>query len=423
MNVRLAWTNRWPTIRLVYLLEPRTETGQPTLDVLSVYRDYGVIPKSSRDDNFNRTPADLSRYQVVHPGDVVVNRMKAWQGSLGVSALQGLVSPDYDVLRPKTPITSQWDMRFLHHLLRSRPLIGEYAVRSTGIRPSQWRLYWAQMRMIEVPVPEALEQRAIADYIDRETAKIDTLVEEQLRLIETLRERRESTITTAVTRGLDESAPLVDSGVRSLGAVPDNWRIIRIKNVARAVIGLTYGPENVVEAEQGGTLVLRAGNIQGGRLAFEDNVYVDSEITADLRLQLGDIVICARNGSAKLIGKSASATEEVVGQTWGAFMVVLRSSTNDYLRWVLKSQIFKAEAGLFSTSTINQLTSANLHNLRFALPPSDQQREIADYLDEQTAKIDTLIAETERFIELARERRSALITAAITGQVDARELC
>ncbi|WP_341718832.1 restriction endonuclease subunit S [Micromonospora sp. FIMYZ51] len=278
------------------------------------------------------------------------------------------------------------------------------------------------LRSIPVPMPPLEEQRAIADYLDRETARIDTLIEEQQRLIEMLRERRESVITRTVTRGLKPGIPTTDAGVATLDHVPQHWQIVRIKNVGRALIGLTYAPEDVVDEGEGGTLVLRAGNIQNGRLALGDNVYVNGKVPTDLRLRLGDIVICARNGSPKLIGKNAVATEAVVGQTWGAFMVVLRSPINGYLRWVLNSQIFRSQTGLFSTATINQLTSATLHNLRFALPPADEQRRIAAYLDEQTAKIDMLIEESGRFVELARERRAALITAAVTGQIDVREV-
>ena len=121
-----------------YLLRERDVRGQTNEQVLSVYRDHGVVPKSGRTDNFNKTPEDLSSYKLVRKGDVVLNKMKAWQGSLGVSEFDGIVSGDYLVCRAISPV----DGRFLHHLLRSWPMIQEYRLRSEGIRPSQWRLYW-----------------------------------------------------------------------------------------------------------------------------------------------------------------------------------------------------------------------------------------------------------------------------------------
>lgn len=210
----------------------------------------------------------------------------------------------------------------------------------------------------------------------------------------------------------------IATGEPSMPRVPGHWQVLRVKNVGNALIGLTYDPEDVVDSANEGTLVLRSGNIQDGRLDLADNVYVAKSVPEDLRLRCGDIVICARNGSAHLVGKNAVATAEVVGQTWGAFMAVLRSAHNDYLRWVLNSQIFAAQTGLFSTATINQLTSGTLRNLRFAMPPPEEQWAIADYLDRETARIDTLIEEQQRLIEMLRERRTAVIAHATSQGKD-----
>ncbi|MCT2008216.1 restriction endonuclease subunit S [Micrococcus lylae] len=182
--------------RLKWHLRPSSETAPPGEEVLSVYRDHGVVPKSSRTDNFNRTPENVERYLWVRAGDVVVNKMKAWQGSIAVSHHQGLVSPDYEVLRP----TSQaFDLRFLHYLLRCPRMIAEYRTHSVGIRPAQWRLYWDRLGLIEVPVPTIGDQREIADHLDRETAKIDALIAKAERFIELAQERRAALITAAVT--------------------------------------------------------------------------------------------------------------------------------------------------------------------------------------------------------------------------------
>ena len=189
-----------PRVRLKYLYAPSSEANHPDEEVLSVYRDYGVIPKSSREDNFNRTPENVARYLLVQPGDVVINRMKAWQGSLGVSEHRGIVSGDYEVVRPTG---DRLVPRFTHLFLRSPMMIAEYAVRSTGIRPSQWRLYWDQMGNIEVPVPPITWQSTVVARVDEQTAKIDTLIAETERFIEVSRERRSALITAAVTGQID----------------------------------------------------------------------------------------------------------------------------------------------------------------------------------------------------------------------------
>lgn len=266
-------------------------------------------------------------------------------------------------------------------------------------------------------LPSLGEQRAIADYLDRETAQIDAFIAKNEELITLLNERRAVVIARAVTRGLDENAEMKESGVATLGLIPAHWTVNRIRNVGRAIIGLTYSPEDICDEDDAGTLVLRAGNVQNGELVFEDCVYVGKAIPRALRLRLGDIVICARNGSARLIGKNAVATSEVVGQTWGAFMAVLRTPINEYLRWVLNSAIFTSSIGAFATSTINQLTSSTLHSLQFAMPPKGEQADISAYLTEATATTDSAVYAARRAIALARERRAALISAAVTGKI------
>lgn len=189
-----------PRVRLRFLFEQSREDNSIESEVLSVYREYGVIPKSSRTDNFNKTPDDVSRYLVVRPGFLVVNKMKAWQGSLGVSKFEGIVSPDYEVLQPTSDALSA---EFAHLYLRSSLMIGEYVVRSVGIRPSQWRLYWEQLRDIEIPLPSLEVQHQIVWSLDRETAELDAAIADAREAIALSHERRAALIAAAVTGKID----------------------------------------------------------------------------------------------------------------------------------------------------------------------------------------------------------------------------
>lgn len=183
------------SVRLRYLFQPSAECNRPEAEVLSVYRDHGVIPKSSRDDNHNRTPEKLDRYLFVRAGDLVVNKMKAWQGSLGISPCDGIVSPDYEVLQ----LTStEFLPAYLHYVLRSPRLVSEYRARSVGIRPSQWRLYWDQLGDIRVATPALIEQRSVVERLERETVRIDILIAKARQMVEILGERRRALITAAV---------------------------------------------------------------------------------------------------------------------------------------------------------------------------------------------------------------------------------
>jgi type I restriction enzyme S subunit len=177
------------------VLLPVKDQNHPGEEVLSVYRDYGVIPKASRDDNANRTPQDLTAYQLVEPGDVVINKMKAWQGSLGVSEFRGIVSPDYQVARPACDM----DSRFLHAVLRSQFMVPQYRARSIGVRPSQWRLYWNEFADLLIPLPPPAEQAHIADHLDEVTGKIDAMLAKVAELKSLLTERRAALITDVVS--------------------------------------------------------------------------------------------------------------------------------------------------------------------------------------------------------------------------------
>ena len=191
-------------------------TGHEKCELLSVYRDYGVVPKSSRDDNFNKPSEDLSTYQLVQHSDLVINKMKAWQGSIAISEHLGIVSPAYHVYVGDHCN----DDRYLHHLFRSGPYVAAYQRISKGIRTNQWDLEPEEFSRIEILLPPLAEQHAIAAFLDRETAEIDSLVAKKERLIELLQEKRTALISRAVTKGLDPDVPMKDSGIEWLGEIP-----------------------------------------------------------------------------------------------------------------------------------------------------------------------------------------------------------
>lgn len=201
-------------------------------------------------------------------------------------------------------------------------------------------------------VPSEQEQRAIAAFLDRETARIDALVAKKEKLIALLQEKRAALITRAVTKGLDPNAPMKDSGIEWLGEIPAHWEVRRLRHIGDAIIGLTYDPSDVVVDGNDGTLVLRASNVSGGRIVLEDNVFVSRTIAADLRTRCGDILICSRSGSRALIGKCAKIGTEAEGLTFGAFMTIFRSPLNDYLFYAFNSTLFDYQSGTFLTSTM-----------------------------------------------------------------------
>lgn len=189
----------WELKRLKGLFRQTKRQNQTGKSVLSVYRDYGVISKDSRDDNNNKTPEDLSLYQLVNINDLVINKMKAWQGSLGISGLAGITSPDYVVF---SPLHHEYP-GFLHLLLRSERVVSLYRRISNGIRPDQWRLEPDQFLNLYVPLPPLQEQVDICSKVESLVQGYNSLTEEAQRAIELLTEHRSALITAVVTGKLD----------------------------------------------------------------------------------------------------------------------------------------------------------------------------------------------------------------------------
>nr|WP_281722939.1 restriction endonuclease subunit S [Nitrosomonas nitrosa] len=194
--------SHWKPIKLRWLFKQVKRQGFPDLPPLSVYRDFGVILRESRDDNANRVPEDLDKYQLVEPGDLVINKMKAWQGSLGISALTGITSPDYVVFAP----VHDERPRFLNFLLRIPTLATVYLSMSNGIRTNQWRLEPDRFVMLDLCLPPTREQEEIVSHVESRITGLDGLHAATIESIRILRERRSALIAAAVTGQIDVEA-------------------------------------------------------------------------------------------------------------------------------------------------------------------------------------------------------------------------
>ncbi|MEV4539809.1 restriction endonuclease subunit S [Asanoa sp. NPDC049518] len=394
--VPAGWTMR----PLWSMFERLKDIGHPDERMLSVFRDYGVVAKDSR-DNINKTAENRNIYQLVHPGWLVTNRMKAWQGSVGISSLRGIVSGHYICFAPRHDA----DSRYLNWLFRSPAYATGYALQSRGVRIGQAEIDNDLYRVMPVLLPPIEEQRAIADYLDRETAQIDTLIEEQRRLIEMLRDRRADLISHTVLDATSERTRL-----RRLVDVIDCAHV-----TAEFVDDDQRYPVASIRECQAATVDLSACN------------YTTAEFFEHLRAagrapRAGDLLFI-RNVSVGLVSVVAPGLPEfAIGQE----TVLLRRKSDvhpTFLRYALVGAEARhaIEAAMIG-STFRRINVSAIRSLPVPTPPIDEQHRIATYLDQQTAKIDELIAETERFIDLVRERRAALITAVVTGQFDVREI-
>ena len=195
-----------------------------------------------------------------------------------------------------------------------------------------------------------------------------------------------------------------------VGVIPDDWDAKPLGEIGDSLIGLTYRPS---EVRKYGTLVLRSSNVQNGTLCFDDNVFVDADIPERIMVRPGDILVCVRNGSRDLIGKSALIDERAIGMTFGAFMAVFRSEHGKLLHHVFQSGIFKKQINEHLGATINQITNKSLNSFKVPLPPTDEERtEIANALSD----VDTLLATLDQVIAKKRDMKKAATQQLLSGE-------
>ncbi|MBB4841187.1 type I restriction enzyme S subunit [Sphingomonas kyeonggiensis] len=390
----------------------------PEEELLSVYRDYGVIRKRDRDDNFNKPSEDLGPYQLVEPGDLAINKMKAWQGSLGVSPYRGIVSPAYFVYHARHNELPG----YLHYLLRSDPYATGFLTISKGIRINQWDVDPDHLAQLPIPLPSLSEQAEIVAFLDRETAKIDALVEEQRRLIELLKEKRQAVISHAVTKGLNPDAPMKDSGVEWLGEVPSHWAIAKFPSA----IDFQEGPGILaVDFHDEGVPLLRVAGAQSRWASLDGCNFLDPAKVQSrwdhFRLELGDLVI---SGSASM-GTVCEVGAATVGAIPYTGLIRLRprnnGATRDYIRALVSSSLFFTQIDMLKAgATIQHFGPIHLRQMIVTLPPKEEQEKIAVYVEAEHTRFDALLEQASAAITLLQERRAALISAAVTGKIDVR---
>ncbi|MDQ0376282.1 restriction endonuclease subunit S [Amycolatopsis thermophila] len=347
---------------------------------------------------------DAARYTPLPMHSIVFAASGESAEDIGKSAMSLLAEPavvggDAVVFHPSHEI----DPLYLAYALESSPLRAYKAIRSTGF--TVVHISAGKLKTLPIPIPPLAKQRAIAHYLDRETVRIDTLIEEQQRLIEMLRERRQAVAMHAI--------------LQSTGSATD-----KLGRTARIGNGSTPRRDSAIYWRGGHIPWLNSSVVNKARVSGAEQ-FVTAVALRECHLPVvapGSVLV-GLTGQGKTRGMATILDIEATVNQHVAYVTPDRSRwLPEYLLWSLRASYdelrrLSEENG----STKGGLTCEALKQFRLAVPPLDEQRRIAAYLDGQTAKIDTLIVETEGFIELARERRAALITAAVTGQIDVRE--
>jgi type I restriction enzyme, S subunit len=293
----------------------------------------------------------------------------------------------------------------------------------TGTSSSMQNLGQDQFRGYDFPKPPLPEQTAIAAFLDRETGKIDALVAEQEKLIALLKEKRQAVISHAVTKGLDPTAPMKDSGIEWLGEVPAHWAVSRLRYVSPEItVGIVVEPSKYYCDE--GVPALRSLNVNPGRINQDSLVYISNEsneLLSKSKLRAGDLV-AIRSGQP---GTTAVVPIELDGCNCIDLIIIRKplDGCEKFLCWYLASDTACLQFTEGSGGAIQQhFNIGTAMNLVIPFPSEQEQSAIAAFLDTETAKLDALTAEAGRAISLLKERRSALISAAVTGKIDVRGL-
>ncbi len=397
----------WSTKPLWSLFRRRKRTGYADEELLSVYRDYGVIPKSSRDDNFNKESEDLSNYQLVTQGALVTNKMKAWQGSIAISRYRGIVSPAYYVYEP---LSDEYD-QFLHYLLRSDPYIALYGRISKGVRVNQWDLEHEALRNVPIMLPDRDTQKAIADFLDRETARIDQLIEKKQRLLELLREKEEAELARMVTRGLNSECPMLESIYPWNPDFPSHWTETPLGLLMRRTrhnVGSRPSEYRLLSLGKQGVVVR---DIESGKGKFPTDFDTYQEVRP------GQIVLCLfdLDETPRTVGLSS-----ITGMVTGAYdvMTVTGHASAEYLYLHLLYLDHGKRLRPFYSGLRKVVRMPTFRTVRIPLPPPPEQRAIVEQYKKLKDKLTALDSRTRKSVKQLREFRAALITAAVTGQID-----
>jgi type I restriction enzyme S subunit len=420
-------------------------------DVLALKKRFQIIggstPKSDTESFWDgdilwATPSDLSKRDSVYMNDTQRKITAAGLASCGTT----LVPARSIVLSTRAPIGSlaiaQTEMctnQGCKSLVPSEDAITEYfayllSISSTelnirGKGTTFLELSGDELGAFKVPTPPLPEQTQIAAFLDRETAKIDALVAEQRRLMALLKEKRQAVISHAVTRGLNPDAPMKPSGIEWLGNVPEHWDVTKIKRLV-ATFEQGWSPQCEgfpVETDQEWG-VLKVGCVNGGTFRPEENKTLPPELEPipSLGIVMGDLLL-SRANTRELVGGAAIAKQDHTNLLLCDKLYRLRFSPTVcspmfialYLgTGMARGQIELAATGA-SSSMVN-ISQATILELELALPEFQEQQTIVTFLEAQSAKFDTLTTEAQRAIDLLQERRTALISAAVTGQIDVR---
>lgn len=394
------------TIEVPYLRVANVQDGYLSLDDVATI----AIPRE-----------DLTRYSL-QPGDVLMNEGgdfdKLGRGSVWLGEIDPCIHQNHVFAVRPTIVSSAWLNAFTGSLAAQFYFMGR-AKQSTNLASI------SSSNIMELPVamPPVAEVELLLAHLNRETARIDALIEKKTRFIELLREKRQALITHAATRGLDPSVKMKDSGVKWLGEMPEHWEVRSVSSVSTKITNGYVGPTRDILVEEG-VRYLQSLHIKSNQIKFDVPYFVTEEWSNQHRksiLETGDVLI-VQTGD---IGQVTVVTDEFAGCNCHALIVVAPERSiiaGEWMSWVFNSSYGYHMLLSIQTGAMHpHLNCGNVKDVLLPVPPLTEQLEIVKHIEHEERRVTALAGKTERSIELLKERRSSLITAAVTGQIDLRE--
>ena len=410
--------NHWSVLPNRALFDEVKDRNHPKEEMLSVTITRGIVrQKALLDGSSKKDSSNLNKgaYKLVQPCDIAYNKMRAWQGALGASTLRGIISPAYVVMRPRKE-ANPW---FYHNLYRTPSFAKEAERWSYGITSDMWSLRPEHFKVIGSVLPPLDEQSAIVRFLDHANRKIDGFIRAKRKLIGLLNEQKQAIIHRAVTRGLDPSVPLKNSGVPWLGEIPKHWEARRVKQAARILRGkFSHRPRNDPSFYDGPYPFIQTGSVaQADKFITSYNQTLNEKgLSVSKLFPSGTLVmtIAANIGDVAVLTFEACFPDSIVG------FVPKGPLDRDYLYFVflcMKGELLRETP----VNTQGNLNVERIGTMWMPLPPLSEQEQITKHIERCTEPLTTAIARTEREIALMQEYRTRLTADIVTGKLDVRE--
>ncbi|MEI8375293.1 MAG: restriction endonuclease subunit S [Planctomycetota bacterium] len=382
-------------------------------ELLSVYTHIGVRPRKEMEERGNKATT-TDHYWVVKRGDIVVNKLLAWMGAIGVSHYDGVTSPAYDILRPIQNVEPD----YYHHLFRTALYSQQFKIRSRGIMEMRLRLYFDQFGQIPILIPPREQQCLIVRFIDHLDRRVRRYVHAKRRLVSLLNEQKQAIINRAITRGLDPNVRLKPSGVEWLGEVPEHWSLKRFKFVTR----ITSGQVDPREIENRNQILIAPNHIESGsgRITQEETAAIQGADSGKYQVRLGQIIYSKIRPNLR---KAAIARTDCL---CSADMYPIWPKESElrpkYLLMLLLSEPFtKYAVDCSMRVAMPKINRQALGECWLWYPRLSEQDAILAYLSQNLALPDAVATTARRELELVREYRTRLIADVVTGKLDVRE--